>query len=106
MICGCGRIHEVRTFTSKNGNIGFNNRPNERVIDGPILMGQLVAEINDATRPRDCIEHLRRNPGKRRHSLTDDNELPLDRGPNETILLVAMKIKMLSCVLDGLRTIQ
>jgi hypothetical protein len=37
-----------------------------------------VAEVSDATRPRDCVGNPRRNPAKRPYGLADDDELPLD----------------------------
>ena len=83
-------VDKLGRLASKNGNIGLNDCPNQSVIDGRILVGQLVAKVNDATRPRNCPENCWRDPGKRRRGLADDNELPLDGGANETILLVSL----------------
>ena len=62
-------------------SVGAQGR-SQSVIDGRILVRQLVAEINDATSPRNRSENGWRDPGKRRHSLANDNELPLDGGAN------------------------
>src|SRR6185436_13334876 len=93
-------LDKLRGFAAKNGNVSLNDCPNQGVINGWILVGQLVAEVNDAPRPRNCLKNCRRDPSERCYGFADENELPLDGGPNQTIFLVALKCEVFSGILN------
>ena len=73
-------------------------------------MRQLIAEVDNASRPRDRVKGFRSYPSKRGHRFANDNELTFDGGSDETVLLVFPKTKVQRCSLDriagcrGLRT--
>ena len=57
-------MDERRALAAKHWHIMLDNRPHESVVDGWVLVSELVSEVHDPTRPRDCIKDLRREPGE------------------------------------------
>lgn len=63
----------------------LDDRPDEFIIDGRVLVSQLIAKVDDAPRLSDRVKSLRGDAGQYRDGLPDDDELPLDRGAYQAI---------------------
>src|SRR5206468_2441669 len=87
-------LDQVGRFSSKNRNVCLNNGPNQSVIYGRVLMGQLIAEVDNPSRSCDRLKGFRGDPSKRGHRFANDNELPFDGGADETVPLVILKTKV------------
>lgn len=78
LVCGGDPLDERSAFAAKHWHIMLDNRPHDSVVDGCIRVSELVSEVHDSSRPRDCIKDLRREPGERRSGLSNDDELAFD----------------------------
>ena len=83
LFVAAGFSEQQRAFSLQQRHVLVDDRPDESVIDGRILMGELVSEIDDPSSVRDRLESLRRRARECRDGLADDDKLSLHRRANE-----------------------
>ena len=95
IVCGGDALNECGALAAKHWHIMLHNRPHESVVDGWVLVSELISEVHDSPRPRDCIKDLRGEPGERRGGFSDDDELTFDRRADEAAALIPGEIEVL-----------
>jgi hypothetical protein len=76
----------------QHGHFAGHDRPHDGIVDGGVVVGELIAEVNDPSSVRDALRQVGFETQQRVDRLADQDELSLDGGSSQ--LRCAMRLEV------------